>query len=120
MFFSSQNLAPIPSHKMPEKPSTIKIAIIGGGLAGASIANALLRHAHLNIHVYEAAPEFSERGAAVGLAGDSQRAMKQVVGESDAVAMLDNAGAVVQASSRLCIVRPGSSPNFNDQNRYGF
>lgn len=90
---------------MPATSSAIKIAIIGGGLAGASIANALLRHAHLDVHVYESAPEFSERGAAVGLAGDSQRAMKQAVGESAAVAMLDNAGAVVQASSRLCIVR---------------
>lgn len=90
---------------MPATSSAIKIAIIGGGLAGVSIANALLRYAHLDVHVYESAPEFSERGAAVGLAGDSQRAMKQVVGESKAVAMLDNAGAVLQASSRLCIVR---------------
>lgn len=88
---------------MPETP--IEIDVIGGGLAGASIANALFPYAHLDVHVYESAPELSERGAAVGLAGDSQRAMKQVVGESKAVAMLDNAGAVLQASSRLCIVR---------------
>lgn len=93
---------------MPQTSSTIKIGVIGGGLAGASIANALLHHTHLDVHVYESAPEFSERGAAVGLAGDSQRAMAQVVGESKAVTMLDDAGAVVQASTRLCIVRPKS------------
>lgn len=85
--------------------SSIKIAVIGGGLAGASIANALLRRAHLDVHVYESAPEFSERGAAVGLAGDAQRALKQVVGEAEAITLLEKAGAVAQASSRLCIVR---------------
>lgn len=86
--------------------SSIKIAVIGGGLAGAAIVNALLRHAHLDVHVYESAAEFSERGAAVGLASDAQRALKQVVGETEASALLEKAGAVVQASTRLCIVKP--------------
>lgn len=87
------------------KTPSIKIAVIGGGLAGATIANALLRHPHLDAHVYESAPEFSERGAAVGLADDAQRALKQVVGETEASALLERAGAVIQASTRLCIVR---------------
>lgn len=85
--------------------TSIKIAIIGGGLAGATIANGLLRHAHLDVRVYESAPEFSERGAAVGLASDAQRALKQVLGDAEAMELLDKAGAVPQASSRLCIVR---------------
>lgn len=88
---------------MTQTPA-IKIAVIGGGLAGATLANALLKHAHLDVHVYESAPEFSERGAAVGLASDAQRALKQVVGEKEASALLDKAGAVAQASTRLCIV----------------
>lgn len=85
--------------------SSIKIAVIGGGLAGATIAHALLRHAHLDVHVYESAPEFSERGAAVGLASDAQRALKEVIGEAETNTLLEKAGAVVQASTRLCIVR---------------
>lgn len=89
----------------------IKIAVIGGGLAGASIANALLRHSHLDVHVYESAPEFSERGAAIGLASDAQRAMQQVIGVSEAAAMLERAGAVVQASTRMCIVRQYPNPS---------
>lgn len=93
---------------------SIKIAIIGGGLAGATIANGLLRHAHLDVHVFESAPEFSERGAAVGLASNAQKALGQVLGEAEAAALLDKAGAVVQASSRLCIVRHRNphQPNF--------
>lgn len=91
---------------MTSETSSIKIAIIGGGLAGATIAHALLRHApHLDVHVYESAPEFSERGAAVGLASDAQRALAQVMGAAETSALLDKAGAVVQASTRLCIVR---------------
>lgn len=97
---------------MTQTPA-IKIAVIGGGLAGATIANALLKHAHLDVHVYESAPEFSERGAAVGLASDAQRALKQVVGDAEAVALLDKAGAVAQASTRLCIVRLDPTHNLN-------
>lgn len=85
--------------------SSIKIAVIGGGLAGATIAHALLRHAHLDVHVYESAPEFSERGAAVGLASDAQEALKQVIGAAETTVLLEKAGAVIQASTRLCIVR---------------
>lgn len=90
---------------MAESSPVIKIAVIGGGLAGATIANALLQHAHLEVHVYESAPEFSERGAAIGLSGDSQRALQQVVGVSKASGILERAGAVLQASTRTCIVR---------------
>lgn len=90
--------------------TSIKIAVIGGGLAGATIANALLHHAHLDVHVFESATEFSERGAAVGLADDAQRALQQVVGVTEAKALLEKAGAVVQASTRLCIVRPPYYP----------
>ena len=50
-----------PNHKL-------RIAISGGGLAGATLANALVKHPHLDVHVYESALEFSERGASVGLA----------------------------------------------------
>lgn len=93
--------------------SSIKVAVIGGGLAGATIANALLRHAHLDVHVYESAPEFSERGAAVGLASDAQRALAQVIGAAEANALLEKAGAVAQASTRLCIVRHNLTPELN-------
>lgn len=85
--------------------SSIKIAVIGGGLAGATLANALIRQAHLDVYVYESAPEFSERGAAVGLASDAQRALKQIFGATEASTLLEKAGAVVHASTRLCIVR---------------
>ena len=81
----------------------LKIAIIGGGLAGATLANALLDHPHLNINIFESATEFSERGAAVGIAANGQAALAEIGG---AVAdVLERAGGVTMTSSRLCMVR---------------
>ncbi|KAI0153309.1 salicylate hydroxylase [Xylariaceae sp. FL1272] len=64
---------------------TIRIAIVGGGLAGASLANALINIPQLEVHVFESEPEFSER----------------------VTDLLSAAGAVPMRSSRLMI---GSGP----------
>ncbi|KAI8954474.1 salicylate hydroxylase [Xylaria longipes] len=82
-----------------------RVAIIGGGLAGATLANALIREPHIEVHVFESAPEFSERGAAVGLGINAQMALNQIL--PTASAMLDKAGAVPLNSSRLIL---GSGP----------
>jgi salicylate hydroxylase len=81
----------------------IKIAIIGGGLAGATLANALLKHRHLEVHIFESAAEFSERGAAVGIAAIAQAALAEIGGEVAGV--IERAGGVTMTSSRLCMVR---------------
>ncbi|KAI1399895.1 salicylate hydroxylase [Hypoxylon fuscum] len=80
----------------------ISIAIIGGGLAGISLANALIRHPHLRIQVFEAAPQFSERGAAVGLSTNAQRALDEVLGGS-AEEALERAGAVSMNPMRMMV-----------------
>ncbi|KAH8657989.1 salicylate hydroxylase [Xylariales sp. PMI_506] len=89
---------------MPE--SKILVAIIGGGLAGATLANALIQIPHLDVFVYEAAPEFSERGAAVGLSSNAQAALEQIF--PSAKDLLSRAGAVAMNSSRLMM---GSGPS---------
>ncbi|KAJ6781400.1 hypothetical protein PWT90_02237 [Aphanocladium album] len=83
---------------MPEQ--TIRIAIIGGGLAGATIANALFQKPNIEVHVYEAAPEFSERGAAVGLARNAIKALEAII-PSTRETVLKKAGAVPTNSTRL-------------------
>lgn len=89
---------------MADTSSVLKVAVIGGGLAGATIASSLLRHAHLDVHVFESAPEFSERGAAVGIPADSQKSLQEIFGHSEALDLLQRAGAVIQASTRMIIV----------------
>jgi len=91
----------------------LKIAIIGGGVAGAVLANALLKHDHLQIDVFESAPEFSERGAAVGIAANGQTALAEIGG---AVAdVIERAGGVTMSSSRLVMVH--TPPNHQNTNR---
>ncbi|KAF4624981.1 hypothetical protein G7Y89_g13187 [Cudoniella acicularis] len=69
----------------------LRLAIIGGGLAGATLMNALTKYSHLDVRIYESAPEFSERGAAVGLATNAQRALEEISPEMGEA--LDKAGA---------------------------
>ncbi|GAW23847.1 hypothetical protein ANO14919_134240 [Xylariales sp. No.14919] len=84
---------------------SIRIAIIGGGLAGASLGNALIHIPQLDVHIFESAPEFSERGAAIGLSRNAQHALQQFI--PSAMELLSAAGAVPMRSSRLMI---GSGP----------
>ncbi|KAI0180074.1 salicylate hydroxylase [Hypoxylon sp. FL1284] len=79
----------------------IRVAIIGGGLAGASIANGLFHLSHVDVHVFESAPEFSERGAAVGLSLNAQRALNEIIPLDKEV--LKKAGAVPMKSSRIIL-----------------
>jgi salicylate hydroxylase len=85
-----------PTHK-------IRVAISGGGLAGAAAARALLHQSHLEVHIYESAPEFSERGLGIGMAINAQRAMKHLVGDVDD--FFSRAGAVSMNSTRIMMVR---------------
>lgn len=86
----------------------IRIAIIGGGIAGAAIANSLIKITQLEVQVYESAPEFSERGAAVGLSASAQRALDCLIPSSQD--MLQRAGAVLMSSARIMVVRDKLSP----------
>ncbi|KAK6212809.1 hypothetical protein LQW54_004898 [Pestalotiopsis sp. IQ-011] len=102
----------------------IRIAIIGGGLAGATVANALFRLQHVDVHVFESAPEFSERGAAVGLSVNAQQALNQIL--PDYKQMLDKAGAVPMSSSRTILLvainskASGIAHTFEDDTKYDF
>lgn len=84
----------------------MRIAIVGGGLGGATMANALIELPNFTVDVFEAAAEFSERGAAVGLSIIAQLALDRVM-TSGAKKTLDAAGGVAVASSRAMI---GSGP----------
>ncbi|KAI0837899.1 FAD/NAD(P)-binding domain-containing protein [Hypoxylon sp. FL0890] len=89
---------------MAEAP--IRIAIVGGGFAGATLANALLGASHLEVHIFESAPEFSERGAAVGLSGNARLALQHIL--PAARETLAKAGAVPINSTRIML---GSGPD---------
>ncbi|KAI1377124.1 salicylate hydroxylase [Hypoxylon crocopeplum] len=70
----------------------IRIAISGGGLAGASLAHALTSYPHLEVHIFESADTFREAGAAIGIARNALGAL-DLIGPS-AAQCLERAGAV--------------------------
>lgn len=45
----------------------IKVAVIGGGIAGLALTTQLVKLRHLDVHLYESAPQFSEIGAGISL-----------------------------------------------------
>lgn len=77
----------------------LRVAISGGGLAGASLVHALIKHPHLDVHVFESAAEFKESGAAVGIARNALAAL-DLIGPS-AAESLKRAGAVPQLGVRF-------------------
>jgi len=67
--------------------------------------NVLVRQPHLNVHIYESAPEFSERGASLGISGVSQKALAEM--SPDLIDVLHDAGAVPQNSNHFVVVGGG-------------
>ncbi|KAI1112561.1 salicylate hydroxylase [Nemania sp. NC0429] len=81
--------------------SRIRIAIVGGGLAGATLANTLTQLQYADVEVFESAPEFSERGAAIILTSLAQKSLLRAT--SSAKEILSKAGAVPMRSTRVAL-----------------
>ncbi|KAK8002393.1 hypothetical protein PG989_002112 [Apiospora arundinis] len=97
----------------------IRIAISGGGgLAGASLVHALLKHPHLDVHIFESASEFKEAGAAIGITPNAQTAL-DLIGPS-AAQCLQDAGGVPQNKVRFMLAQ-GDHPNYQiDEDKPAF
>ena len=53
----------------------VKVAVIGGGIAGLALATQLVKYSHLDVHVYEAAEKFSEIGAGISFGANAVKAI---------------------------------------------
>ncbi|KAI0842823.1 FAD/NAD(P)-binding domain-containing protein [Hypoxylon sp. FL0890] len=81
----------------------IRIAISGGGLAGASLIQALLKFPHLDVHIFESAAAFKESGMAIGIARNALSAL-ELIGPS-ATQCLERAGAVPMRGVRFMLAQ---------------
>lgn len=78
---------------------SIRVAISGGGLAGATLLYGLLPHRHLDVHIFESASAFKEAGAAVGMTRNAQAALELI--SQTATECLERAGAVPQKGVQI-------------------
>jgi salicylate hydroxylase len=98
-------------------PSSCKIAIVGGGLAGLAAANAL-RSVGMAPDVFEAAPALGEIGAAVNASPQAMKAL-QAIGLGEAISAVGYASPGMYTRNMLT----GEFLEFNDRKkaaaRYG-
>ncbi|XXH04027.1 hypothetical protein Hte_010438 [Hypoxylon texense] len=87
--------------------STIRVAISGGGLAGASLFRALLDFVHLDVHIFESAPTFREAGIAIGFTRNAQAAL-ELLGPW-APQCLERAGAVPMLGAHILLAQGPNS-----------
>lgn len=64
--------------------ASVRVAIVGGGIGGICTAIGLLKYPHIDVQVYESAPNFSEIGAGVGIGPNAQQALDLVAPEARA------------------------------------
>ncbi|KAI0172856.1 hypothetical protein GGR52DRAFT_425193 [Hypoxylon sp. FL1284] len=81
----------------------IRIAISGGGLAGATLFRALLSFPHLDVHIFESAVAFKESGLAIGIARNAQAALDLM--SPWGPELLNRAGAVPMRGVRFMIAK---------------
>ncbi|KAI0894249.1 FAD/NAD(P)-binding domain-containing protein [Annulohypoxylon nitens] len=78
---------------MSGPPSTIRIAIIGGGLASAALLRGLLRYPHLAVDIYDSRPTFRDEGPGLSLTTTMQAMLAAI--EPELEQCLNRAGAVL-------------------------
>ena len=73
-------MSSIPSTTTSESPAptTLNVAVVGGGIGGLALALGLLEHPHIDVQVYESAPSFGEIGAGVTIGPNAQRALELI------------------------------------------
>lgn len=79
----------------------IRVAITGGGIAGATLLHALLPHSNLDTHIFEAASAFKEAGMAIGIARNAFEAL-ELIGPS-ARGALEKAGSIPHHGVRFML-----------------
>lgn len=88
----------------------IRVAISGGGLAGATLLYALIPHPHLDVHIFESASAFKEAGAAVGMTRNAQAALELI--SHSATECLERAGAVPQKGVQALMAQGAGQGSF--------
>ena len=94
-------------------PSSCRIAIVGGGLAGLAAAHALKTFG-MKAQVFETAPALGEIGAAVNVSPQAVKALR-AIGVGDKLAAIGTASPGIQTRN----MQTGEFLEFNDRHKTG-
>ncbi|KAI0101092.1 FAD/NAD(P)-binding domain-containing protein [Daldinia grandis] len=89
---------------MSSSPSAIRVAIIGGGLAGATVLRGLLRYPHITVDMYESRPTFRDGGPGLAFTSKAQDILAAIDPELEYC--LDRAGAVLTTTETRVATGP--------------
>jgi salicylate hydroxylase len=92
-------------------PSSCRIAIVGGGLAGAAAANALMTLG-IRTELFEAAPELGEIGASVNASPQAVKALR-AIGVGDKIAAVGHLSPGIYTRN----MQTGEFLEFSDRNK---
>ena len=74
----------------------IRIAVVGGGIAGLALASNLSKHDHLDVQMFESAPQFSEIGAGISFGANAVKAIELLGLANEYHAIADKVSAPFQ------------------------
>jgi salicylate hydroxylase len=93
-------------------PRKLRVALVGGSISGCTLANGLLKHPHIDFHVFESRASFTETGASVGLAANAMNSLKAIGIDVDR--MRQDSGATSMSSTRYFVVGRDHHCNVKD------
>ena len=64
------------THTQSPGAGALRVAVVGGGIGGLCVALGLLKQSHLDVQIYEAAHQFSEIGAGIGVGPNAESALQ--------------------------------------------
>lgn len=85
----------------------LSIGIVGGGIGGVAFAVALSRDSHLDVQLFEAAPQFSEIGAGVSFGPNVVKAIQRLGLEASYQRIADSSPAPFQDVSVFAKIHLG-------------
>ncbi|KAI1635252.1 hypothetical protein F4809DRAFT_664472 [Biscogniauxia mediterranea] len=96
---------------MSDVPSTIRVAILGGGVAGIALLRGLLRYPHIAADIYEPRPTFKESGLGLVLVQGIEDILRAIDPALDRC--LDSAGAVDSVTEIRLATGPDAGKKIN-------
>lgn len=98
---TNSSVAKLTARMNDPSPTTIRVAILGGGLAGILLLKGLLKYPHIAAEIYESRPSFRDEGPAIELTDASLAALRTLGPATTTAQDLDQSLSLARAGALL-------------------